>query len=169
MTKSKISLHLLGINNDHPPIFFQLSNLIKDNEYIVVTNKDQIPHTINELIEEYYNKEIKRLDTTNWKRIDKIFAFEGDKWNGSCQPTNALPNKRFEYLYYADETLIICSTSGGFAVSPWHEFYEINDDRLEFIGEINTLSKGMFNLSLMLKFDNDLVDWSAIETNSILK
>lgn len=159
VTRAKLSLRILGIHKHNQEAFGNISTLLLANDYQRISSLEEIDAQTIRQIEHYLNSGISKQVS-----ITEVYAFNEDRWNAGCTPSDILPNKKFEYLLRSDKAIIICATSGGFASSPWFEFFEVNEaGEIALINEVNSGSPDLFDLALVLRFDEDKSELLNVE------
>ena len=153
VTKAKLSLKVLGIHKHNQEAFGNISALLLANNYGKMSSLEEIDARTIRMIEHYLNS-----GTSKQVSISDVYAFNDDRWNAGCTPSGNLPDKKFEYLLRSDKAIIICATSGGLVTSPWFEFFEVNKaGELALVNEVNSSSSNLFDLALVLRFDEDKI------------
>jgi len=156
LNKARISLQVLGINNENKTNFPQIKDIILNNNYVRINNFYGISSYYNNLIlNEFYPN---RDSTIN---ISSLFAKSDEEWNSGCQPSPIKPNMKFESLLISDKYLILIYKSGGFVISYNFAFYEVHSNYLKEISQTSILGQSIFDLALELRINKNLTNFTS--------
>jgi len=158
LNQAKISLKVLGIHKENIPKFSNIAELITAHEYRKCSNLSEIQMKERLLLENYFNSTKYTSDSTKTIKLSDIYANEGERWSSGCVRIYKIPNQKFKYLLYSENSLIICALSGGICVTPYFSFFENKGGELELIGIVSSYNTNIFALALSLKTNPKLID-----------
>ena len=158
--KAKSTLYLLGMHQNNTSKFSKVASVIKGNNFDKCLNLKDLDSKYINLIEAFLNEKSKQ--DTRLKITDE-YTSDIENWAVGCNASLWAGEafKKVECIYYSDNAIIICSSGGTIVVSVMYGFFKIDSGKLELVGIINTSVSSLFEAALLLRFDEDLIEWQS--------